>query len=164
MRFHFRFCQLVLLILVSTASVSAPADDYIWIEGESATTKKVQPHNWYSDAIKKEQLSEGGWITNFNDKADGVATYTINVSTDGEYALWVRANVIGALLSYQIGSAKPTDIDTGKAADGINIAKDGKPDLRIIGWVNGGSFPLKAGKTSITFTMQSVNNHHGGID
>lgn len=54
--------------------------------------------------------------------------------------------------------------DTSKAVDVINIANDGKPDLRIIGWLNGGSIPLKAGKMSITFTMHSGNNHHGGID
>ena len=97
------------------------------------------------------QLSEGGWVSNFSDKADGVASYSLNVPSDGEYALWVRANVIGALLSYQLENAKPIEIDTSKAVDVINIANDGKPDLRIIGWLNGGNIPLKAGKTSITF-------------
>jgi hypothetical protein len=154
----------LMLLPLSHVSVGYSADDYIWIEGEAATSKTVQPHSWYSDAIKKEQLSEGGWISNFTDKADGVASYVINVPADGDYALWVRANVIGAMLSYRINDDKPIEIDTAKAADVINIANDGKPDLRIIGWVNGGSFPLKAGKTSITFTMHSVNNHHGGID
>ena len=110
MRLHARLCHFVLLILVSAASVSAAADEYLWIEGEAATSKTVQAHNWYSDAIKKEQLSEGGWISNFTDKADGVASYAINVPSDGEYALWVRANVIGALLSYQIENAKPVEI------------------------------------------------------
>lgn len=164
MRFHARLCLLVLLLLVPAASVSSAADDYIWIEGEAATSKTVQPPHWYSDAIEKEQLSEGRWISNFSDKADGVASYSLNVPADGEHAPWVRANVIGALLSYQIGNAKPIEIDTSKAVDVINIANDGKPDLRIIGWLNGGNIPLKAGQTSITFTMHSGNNHHGGID
>jgi hypothetical protein len=68
------------------------------------------------------------------------------------------------LLSYQIENAKPVEIDTSNALDVINIANDGKPDLRIIGWLNGGNIPLKTGKTSIKFTMHSGNNHHGGID
>jgi len=164
MRLHARLCQFFLLILGYAPSAAFAADDYIWIEGEAATSKTVQPHNWYSDAIKKEQLSEGGWISNFTDKADGVASYSLNVPANGEYTLRVRANVIGALLSYQIENARPIEIDTSKAVDVINIANDGKPDLRIIGWLNGGKIPLQAGKTSITFTMHSGNNHHGGID
>jgi len=146
------------------SSIASAADNYIWIEGEAATSKTVQPHNWYSNAIKKKQLSEGGWISNFTDKADGVASYSLSVQAAGEYTLWVRANVIGAALSFQIDDGKAFEIDTSKPVDVINIANDGKPDLRIIGWLNGGNIPLKAGKTSITFTMHSANNHHGGID
>jgi hypothetical protein len=164
MRLHARLCQCCLLILANAACAADAADDYIWIEGEAATSKTVQLHNWYSDAIKKEQLSEGGWISNFTKNADGVASYSFIVPADCEYTLWVRANVIDALLSYQIGSADPIEIDTSKAVNVINIANDGKPDMRIIGWVNGGNIPLQEGKTSITFTMHSGNNHHGGID
>ncbi len=164
MRLLPRLCHLMLSILVPAASVGWAADDSIWVEGEAATSKTVQRHNWYSDAIKKDQLSEGGWINNFTESADGVATYSLSVPADGDYTLWVRANVINASLSYRIESANPIEIDTSKPVDVTNIANDGKPDLRIIGWLNAGKTSLKAGKTSITFTMHSSNNHHGGID
>ena len=75
--------------------------------------------------MKKEQLSEGAWISNFTDQADGVASYTLNVPAETDYVLWVRANVIAALLSYQIDDGKPTEIDTSKAIDVVNIASDG---------------------------------------
>lgn len=144
------------MILPFAASDIVAAEDYIWVEGEAASSRKVQPHNWYSDAVKKEQLSEGAWISHFTDQADGVASYTLNVPAEAEYALWVRANVIGALLSYQVNEGKPTEIDTSKAIDVINIASDGKPDLRIIGWLNGGSVRLNAGKTTMSFRCSSV--------
>lgn len=156
--------RLLLIILLFSASGIVAAEEYIWVEGEAATSRKVQPHSWYSDSVKKDQLSEGAWISNFTDKADGVASYTLNVPVEAEYALWVRANVIGALLSYQINEGKPTEIDTSKAIDVINIANDGKPDLRIIGWLNGGNVRLKSGRSTMTFRMHSGNNHHGGID
>jgi len=163
-----RSCTLVSVVvfqaLCLSISVANAADDYIWIEGEAASAKKVQPHNWYSDAVKKEQLSGSAWISNFTDAADGIATYDLNVAVAGMYTLWVRANVIGAALSYQIGKDDWTAIDTSKSVDVVNIANDGKPDLRIIGWLNAGDVSLKAGKTSITFKMHSGNNHHGGID
>lgn len=153
-------CCAALSPLVSPLSA---ADDYVWVEGEAATSKTVQPHGWYSDAVKKDQLSGGAWITNFTDKADGVASYDLTIPTDGDYTLWVRANVIGAALAYEIGGAK-TEIDTGKGVDVVNLASDGKPDMRIVGWLNGGVVKLKAGASKITFTMHSGNNHHGGID
>ena len=164
MRLQARLCQFLLLLLAYAPCASFAADDDIWVEGEAASSKTVQPHNWYSDAIKKDQLSGGAWISNFTDKADGVASYSLNVPAAGDYTLWVRANVIGAALSFQIDDGKAMEIDTSKPVDVINIANDGKPDLRIIGWLNGGSVNLKSGKTTITFTMHSGNNHHGGID
>ena len=48
-------------------------------------------HGWYSDAVKKDQLSGGDWVSNFGN-ADGVAGYDLTIAKDGEYTLWVRAN------------------------------------------------------------------------
>lgn len=140
------------------------ADDFVWVEGEAATSRTVQLNGWYADAVKKDQLSGGAWISNFSDKADGHAGYDLTIPADGDYTLWVRANVIGAALSYAIDGGAAVEINTGKGVDVVNIASDGKPDLRIIGWLNGGSVKLKAGKAAIAFTMHSGNNHHGGID
>lgn len=148
----------------ATAAPLTAADDFVWIEGEAATTKSVAPHGWYSDAVKKDQLSGKAWISNFTDKADGLATYDVTVPSDGDYTLWVRANVIGSALSYQLDGGEWKAIDTGKGVDVVNIANDGKPDMRIIGWLNGGTVTLKAGSAKLGFKMHSGNNHHGGID
>jgi len=153
-----------LVTLFALASPLMAADDYVWVEGEAATSKTVQPHGWYSDAVKKEQLSGKAWVSNFSDKADGLASYDLTVPADGDYTLWVRANIIGAALSYQLDGGAWTAINTGKGVDVVNIASDGKPDMRIIGWLNGGAVKLKTGKATIAFKMHSGNNHHGGID
>ncbi len=152
-----------LVIGVAALSPLTAADDFVWVEGEAATMKTVQPHGWYSDAVKKDQLSGSAWISNFGNQ-DGLATYDLTVPTDGDYTLWVRANVIGAALAYQLDGGEWTSIDTGKGVDVVNIASDGKPDMRIIGWLNGGVVKLKAGTVKLGFKMHSGNNHHGGID
>ena len=57
------------LSCILALGVLPAADDYVWVEGEAAASKSVQPHNWYSEAVKKDQLSGGAWITNFSDKS-----------------------------------------------------------------------------------------------
>lgn len=155
------------LLAFATAALAMPAahaaDDLVWVEGESAATKTVARHGWYSDAVKKDQLSGQDWVSNFGN-ADGLASYDLTIAKDGEYTLWVRANVIGAALSYQFDGGAWTAIDTTKGVDVVNIASDGKPDMRIIGWLNGGKLALKAGKAKLAFKFHSGNNHHGGID
>lgn len=32
----------------------------VWVEGEDAVRRSVNPHGWY-DSVKKEELSGGGW-------------------------------------------------------------------------------------------------------
>lgn len=155
---------LVICCAVFSPMLANAADDYVWVEGEAATSKTVQSHGWYSDAVKKDQLSGSAWISNYTDKADGLASYDLTIPADGDYTLWVRANVIGSALSYQIDGGEWKPIDTGKGVDVVNIAKDGKPDLRIIGWLDGGAVTLKAGTVKVGFKMHSGNNHHGGID
>jgi hypothetical protein len=153
-----------LVLLGAALAPLIAADDFVWVEGEAAASKTVQTHNWYSDMVKKDQLSGSAWISNFTDKADGLASYDVTVPADGDYTLWVRANIVGSALSYQLDGGEWKNIDTGRGVDVVNIASDGKPDLRIIGWLNGGTVTLKAGTAKLGFKMHSGNNHHGGID
>ncbi len=153
-----------LLASLCVASRLPAGDGFLWIEGEAATSKNVQPHNWYSEAIKKDQLSGKDWISHFTDKADGVVAYDLDVPSAADYTLWVRANVVGSALSYSLDGKNWTRIDTSRGVDVVNIANDGKPDLRIIGWINAGVVKLKAGKAKLHFKMHSGNNHHGAID
>ncbi|MEJ7594495.1 MAG: hypothetical protein WKF77_23420 [Planctomycetaceae bacterium] len=50
MRLNTSLSHVLLVILCFVASDIVAADDYIWVEGEAASSRKVQPHNWYSDA------------------------------------------------------------------------------------------------------------------
>ena len=137
----------------------------IWVEGEDARSKKMSRHGWYSDAVKKEQLSGAAWITNFTKDNDGEASYSLRVATAGTYALWVRANHIGAALSYRLQeNGEWLSVDTGKTIDSVNIANDGKPDMRFVAWMRAGDVMLPAGNSTISWKMHSANNHHGGID
>lgn len=153
-----------LLATAAVLPVLSAADDFVWVEGEAASRRSVTPHSWYSDAVKKDQLSGSAWISHFTNQADGFASYDLTVPADGDYTLWVRASVVGASLSYQVDEGAWRSIQTDKGVNIINIADDGKPDLRIIGWLNGGPLTLKAGPLKLGFRMHSANNHHGGID
>jgi len=139
------------------------ADQLIWVEGESATTRHVQLNSWYDGAVKKEMISGGAWITNFG-TADGTCEYKVTVPQDGTYQFWVRCNPIQAALSYQIDGGPSTEIDMSHPEDQVIIANDDKPDLRFLAWLKAGSIPLKAGTTTIDFLMHSANSHHGAID
>jgi hypothetical protein len=147
------------------AAIAARSDeDVIWVEGENATVKQVSPHPWYSEAVRKEQMSGGGWISHFSATADGTARYDVTAFKDGDYVLWVRANPVHSSLAFQVNGGAWTEIDTTKATDVVNVAQDDKPDLRYLGWMRGGTVALKKGPVSITFKMHSVSNHHGAID
>ncbi|TWT93732.1 hypothetical protein [Stieleria varia] len=139
------------------------ADD-IWIEGENSQTQQLKPHSWYSDAVKKDLLSGKNWASHFDASGIGTVGYEIDVTEPGDYSFWVRTNPIASRLSYQINQSGWNAIDTHSAVDVVNIANDGKPDLRFVGWVRVGSLKLLAGKSTIEFRMESNNNHHGGID
>src|SRR5262245_36203982 len=72
------FYWTVALLLLSSFQVRAGEgspgdDDSVWVEGESAFAKKVNPHPWYSDAVRKDQMSGGAWLSHFSDAADGSA-------------------------------------------------------------------------------------------
>ena len=48
--------------------------------------------------------------------------------------------------------------------ENINIAEDGKIDLRFIAWIKVGTVKLAKGAHSIKFKMHSDNNNHGMLD
>ena len=147
---------------VETATGVAPTD-YVWVEGEAATTKNVTNDKWYSGAVKKDMLSGGDWLTNYGDQ-DGDATFDVTIPTDGDYAFWVRANPIQSELSWKIGAGDWQEADTKHGSDQVNLANDDKPDIRILAWMKLGKQTLKAGPTTVAFRFHSKNHHHGAID
>ena len=121
-------------------------------------------HPWWYDKVKKDQLSGGDFISNWSDKRPGEATYAFRASSGGKYVFWVRANPVATKLSYQLDGGRWQLIDMKSPQENINIADDGKIDLRFIAWIKVGTVHLTKGAHSIKFKMHSDNNNHGMLD
>ena len=158
------WCMIAVLTLTAFVGRPALGADYIWVEGEAAEAQTMTRHPWWYDKVKRDQLSGGDFISNWNDKQAGEATYSVQAPADKEYVLWVRANPVGTKLSYQLDGGQWTLIDMKAAEDTVNIAEDGKIDLRFIAWVRVGKVKLTHGAHRIAFRMHSDNNHHGMLD
>lgn len=173
-------CASVVLFAAALAAV-APADevpvapevpagpeDAIWIEGENATRKDVVSHPWYGNAIKREPLSGGNWLSHFNDKRDGTAAYEFTVARAGEYAFWVRSNPVQLGVDWQLDGGPWKALDTSDVRGQQNLADNDKPDLRFIAWIGAGRLRLTEGRHTLTFRLYGHGNkggpHHGAID
>ncbi|MBA3847708.1 MAG: hypothetical protein H0X45_13835, partial [Planctomycetes bacterium] len=155
---------LIAAVLCGGLTGGAHAAD-IWVEGEAAASAQVTRHPWWYDQVKKDQLSGGDYISNWNETQDGTVGYDVAVPEAGTYGFWVRANNTTTKLSWRIGDGSEWKaVDFGNAGDQVNIAGDDKPDLRFISWVDLGKVELKAGKQRVEFRMHSDNNRHGMID
>jgi len=98
-------------LLAVSASPTARAADYIWIEGESPRAQTMARHPWWYDKVKKDQLSGDDFISNWTDKQAGEAAYVFQTNGGGEYVLWVRANPVATRLSYQLDGGEWKLID-----------------------------------------------------
>jgi hypothetical protein len=135
----------------------------IWQEGEAAATKTAHRHPWF-DQVKKDLLSGGEWISNYS-KTEGTAEYRIEIAEAGDYTLWLRANPVLTKLSWSLNGEKETAVDfKGDVRGQMNIAADGKPDMRFIAWVKAGSVKLAAGAHTLRFRMHGTADNHGGLD
>jgi hypothetical protein len=153
---------------VGTArETDAGPEHAIWIEGESSVKNTMTRHPWWYDQVKKDVLSGGDWISNYNKDKAGEADYAFNVITDDTYAFWLRANPsAGASLDWQLDAGDWNPVDFKDKRGQQNIAADNKPDMRYISWQKSGSVALTAGKHTIRFRMASGAgaNNHGGLD
>jgi hypothetical protein len=136
----------------------------IWTEGEEAVKADVKRHPWWYDKVNKDELSGGDFISNWSD-TPGNLTYSVTAPKAGEYDFWVRANPVGTKLSYQINDGPVADIDLqADPRETMNIADDGKIDLRYLAWEHVGKVTLKQGANSLVFKMHSDNHNHGMLD
>ncbi len=140
-----------------------PQTSYLWVEGEAAETSTARRHGWY-DGVTKGELSGGEWLSNFGSPAPATASYSVQIPEDGDYDFWFRANPSGSSLSVKIDGGPWRKLDTGKAIQSINLAADGRPDVRFIGWIPVGTVSFEAGTRTIAFQMDSKNQNHGAID
>jgi hypothetical protein len=156
--------HLLVTISLALASAAPAASDFIWVEGEDAVRHTMQPHGWY-DSVKKENLSGKEWLSHFAGGTPPVADFEIRVSEPGDYHFWIRANSVAApRLSYKLGGADWIEVDLRQSVENINIASDGKPDMRFISWINAGQLHLAEGTQRIAFKFLSANNNHGALD
>ena len=158
------YCGPLLFVLVMTCPPIAMAQT-IWVEGERPARSTMNRHPWWYDQVKKDQLSGGDWISNFSEEKEGEAEYRFDVPKAARYAFWIRANPVQAQLDYFLDKApgKPIDMST-DVLDTVNLAADGKPDLRFLGWKKVGEFPLSAGPHTVRFRFYSKPQHHGALD
>lgn len=136
----------------------------IWVEGEKPLRSTMNRHPWWYDQVKRDLLSGGDLLSNFHPGKAGEAEYRFRLPAAGAYDLWVRANPIQARLAYALDGEDWQPIDLEKAFDSVNIAADGKPDLRFLAWVKAGKRTLARGEHTIRFRMDSKNSNHGYLD
>jgi len=154
---------LAIVLYAFTPGIALP-EDYIWVEGESSTSNTMKTHSWY-DSVKKDSLSGNEWLSHFAGGSPPEAEYTIQVPRGGEYHFWIRANPVARpRMSYRIDGASWKEVDLSQPVGNLNIARDGKPDMRFIAWINAGRVNLKKGSRTIRFKFHSANNNHGAID
>lgn len=152
------------VIMFAMAPGTAKAS-WIWIEGEKPYQSTMHRHPWWYDKVKRDQLSGGDYISNFDERASGESAYRVQPTKARDYDLWVRANPVQSRLSYSINGSAWTLINFEKEQQGnVNIAADDKSDLRFIAWVKAGKVPLKSGQNVVRFRMDSKNGNHGSLD
>ncbi|MHC4405656.1 MAG: carbohydrate-binding protein, partial [Planctomycetota bacterium] len=152
------------LLSLSATLAAAQSGDTIWIEGESSTSHNMRRHGWY-DSVTKKSLSGGEWLCHFGEGDAPEAEYTFEATEGGEYYFWIRANSVARpRLSYRLGGGSWVEVDLGNALENLNIASDGKPDMRFISWINAGKVTLPRGPQTIRFKFHSANSNQGAID
>ena len=106
---------------------------WIWIEGEKPAVNKMHRHPWWYDQVKREQFSGGDFISNFDKDRPGEAEYRFDAAAAGDYEFWVRANPLQSSLAYSLNGGAETPMDLARETRGqVNVAADGKPDLRFL--------------------------------
>lgn len=161
--------SVVWLALVVGGLLSPPrgvfgADDLIWIEGEAAQSSSMEGHGWY-DSVKKPELSGGAWLSHFAEGEMPVARYDFRSKLAGAHEFWMRVNPIaGAAIGLRINDGNWERLPLEKREQQLNIASDGKPDMRFIAWVKGKPLTLREGSNTLEVRFESRNRHHGGLD
>ncbi len=133
----------------------------VWIEGEDATRRDVSKHGWYDD-VRKEGMSGHEWLSHYDGKKPGVATYEFQSPQAGEFTFWWRGNPSLSKASYALNGAASVVIDFADRRGEMMISKT--PDHRSLAWVKVGKVALREGKNEITLRFESKIANHGGVD
>ena len=155
----------ITILSVGLVPFLASAQEVIWIEGERAAKTSAQQHGWYN-SVKKEELSGGDWLNHYSKAGPAEAGWNFEVREEGEYEFWLRANPTAkAQMSWKLnGEGDWAAVDFSGSIETVNIASDGKIDMRFVGWVKVGKVTLPAGKSTLAIRMHSGVQNHGGLD
>ncbi|HEV7402924.1 MAG TPA: hypothetical protein VGO11_08365 [Chthoniobacteraceae bacterium] len=163
-RSSFRIMRPLIALAALFATGLAAHAAVLWMEGENPVKAGVKRMPFWYDKVIKSELSGGDFISNWGAQP-GEIEYSVTAPAAGEYEFRVRANPLGAKLSFQLNDAPVAEIDLAhEPRENVNIAADAKPDLRFLAWVHVGHVALKQGANTIVFRMHSDNNNHGMLD
>ncbi len=155
----------IVAAVLTLGAAPARAAQTVWREGEKPDRSTMNRHPWWYDQVKKDQLSGGDWISNFSDEKAGSVEYSVTIPEAKRYAFWLRANPVQAKLDYAMDRGAWTPIDlTVDLIDTVNVAADGKPDLRFLAWKKVGELELTRGRHVVRFRTDASVHHHGAID
>jgi hypothetical protein len=157
----------VLLVVACWSTVGLGDDAFIWVEGEKAEQKQLEP-NAGLDNTNPDELAGGGWICGWaHEKSPpNTAKYTVDVPAAGKYQFWVRA-VSGTGLEYVVDDKEPAVVDVRKGVDPIPVSADGNPHWPgTIAWFRAGELDLAAGKHTFTWYLGGTKgkDRYAGMD
>ena len=159
-----RVALLAAAVLALLALPPAAPAAWIWVEGEAATKSTLRRHPWY-DQVKKDQFSGGGFAGHFSERGPGEAAYEFTAPAAGEYDLWLRANPVQAQMAVRLNDGPWTEIDLARnQQQNVNVAADGKVDLRFLAWIKAGRMTLKAGANRLDVRLHGGKQNHGYLD
>lgn len=137
----------------------------VWIEAEDAETVDAEANPWWYAKVNPEALSAGGWVHHYSQESRGAVTYRFEAPEAGSYQLWLRANPRGAFYLAALNGGEPRPVTASTAiGEPLNIAADGKADLRFVAWMRGGAVELREGKNDLRVGLESTPSYHGGLD
>ncbi len=174
-------------LVLALFSLSALANEAIWIEGEDYTAstfvEKSGAGAWYHNSkVVKDLLSpgepgvsEGDWHSHYtsnNHPDSGVAEYVFRIAEGGSYAWWIRLNPFrnsngGADYRYSIDHGPWREIDLSYVTNRVDLIDPGV-DIRFIAWTFGATIDLSRGSHRVRVRISDRDGAdkegHGGID
>lgn len=112
------------VVLCVLMPVAARADDYVWVEAESADQKIEHANEWYEPVDRQTSLSGGDWWRSFDEPVmnSGYMVCPFKVPKAGKYRLWIRLNLTSTGYRYALDDAPLAElpVKAWRAADQEN--------------------------------------------
>lgn len=140
--------------------IHSAAPEWIWIEGENATSQQVTRNAWY-ESVPKAAFSGSDFLAHFDDAKTGAASYVFDAPAAGSYAFWLRANPNAATIHCQINGGEWLALPMTNVVQKFSLAGW---DMRFLGWINAGQASLLAGRNEVRFRFAGQPKPHGMLD